>query len=187
MTCEGCTCSQACGSATSNTLRHKSTAKNGGESRPLWSTTPAKGSNDQAYGSVSSMEPIGSSTSGAPAVAPERCESNNVFRGGVCCRELKASDQRRLVDPDMVRDVIIGLSDGLTVSTKTHVCTPAMYMKTVQGAGHRQNVLLTALHWLHPAQVPFALTAGLSGVGSTRLVVVAGLAELVSGAISMGQ
>lgn len=34
--------------------------------------------------------------------------------------------------------------------------------------------------------VPFALTAGLSSTGSTRLVVLAGLAELVSGAISMG-
>jgi VIT1/CCC1 family predicted Fe2+/Mn2+ transporter len=49
---------------------------------------------------------------------------------------------------DMVRDTIIGFSDGLTV--------------------------------------PFALCAGLSSLGSTRLVVVGGLAELFSGAISMG-
>jgi hypothetical protein len=34
--------------------------------------------------------------------------------------------------------------------------------------------------------VPFALTAGLSSLGSPRLVVLAGLAELFSGAISMG-
>lgn len=34
--------------------------------------------------------------------------------------------------------------------------------------------------------VPFALTAGLSSLGSSRLVTVAGVAELVSGAISMG-
>ncbi|KAF2858110.1 DUF125-domain-containing protein [Piedraia hortae CBS 480.64] len=34
--------------------------------------------------------------------------------------------------------------------------------------------------------VPFALTAGLSSLGSTRLVVVGGLAELFAGAISMG-
>jgi len=46
------------------------------------------------------------------------------------------------------RDLIIGLSDGLTV--------------------------------------PFALTAGLSALGSSHLVVVGGLAELISGAISMG-
>src|SRR5438132_11677745 len=50
---------------------------------------------------------------------------------------------------DSVRDVVIGMSDGLTV--------------------------------------PFALAAGLSGaVGSTGLVVVAGLAEIAAGAIAMG-
>lgn len=34
--------------------------------------------------------------------------------------------------------------------------------------------------------VPFALTAGLSSLGSSRLVYTAGIAELVSGALSMG-
>lgn len=34
--------------------------------------------------------------------------------------------------------------------------------------------------------VPFALTAGLSGLGTSRIVVVGGLAELIAGAISMG-
>ncbi|KAJ9149919.1 Vacuolar iron transporter 1.1 [Pleurostoma richardsiae] len=48
----------------------------------------------------------------------------------------------------VLRDVIIGFADGLTV--------------------------------------PFALTAGLSSLGSTRLVVIGGLAELFSGMISMG-
>ncbi|KAH9822345.1 VIT family-domain-containing protein [Melampsora americana] len=57
-------------------------------------------------------------------------------------------DKRTLIDPDVLRDIIIGLSDGLTV--------------------------------------PFGLTAGLSSLGSSKLVVVAGLAELISGAISMG-
>jgi vacuolar iron transporter family protein len=52
------------------------------------------------------------------------------------------------VDPRMVSDAIIGLSDGLTV--------------------------------------PFALTAGLSALGSTKIVVYGGLAELIAGAISMG-
>jgi VIT1/CCC1 family predicted Fe2+/Mn2+ transporter len=49
---------------------------------------------------------------------------------------------------DIVRDVIIGFADGLTV--------------------------------------PFALTAGLSTVGSLNLVILGGLAELFAGAISMG-
>lgn len=48
----------------------------------------------------------------------------------------------------IMRDVIIGFSDGLTV--------------------------------------PFALTAGLSSLGDTKLVIMGGLAELCSGMISMG-
>lgn len=52
------------------------------------------------------------------------------------------------VDPRMMSDLIIGLSDGLTV--------------------------------------PFALTAGLSLLGDTRLVIMGGFAELISGTISMG-
>ena len=34
--------------------------------------------------------------------------------------------------------------------------------------------------------VPFALTAGLSALGDTRVVIFGGLAELIAGAISMG-
>jgi vacuolar iron transporter family protein len=34
--------------------------------------------------------------------------------------------------------------------------------------------------------VPFALSAGLSSLGTTKLVILGGLAELVAGAISMG-
>lgn len=50
--------------------------------------------------------------------------------------------------PELVRDCILGLSDGLTV--------------------------------------PFALAAGLSSLGDSRIVIYGGVAELVSGAISMG-
>lgn len=66
---------------------------------------------------------------------------------GVCCKDL-IKEERTLIDPDVVRDVVIGLSDGLTV--------------------------------------PFALTAGLSSLGESRLVVLGGVAELIAGAISMG-
>ncbi|CCF58415.1 hypothetical protein KAFR_0E02620 [Kazachstania africana CBS 2517] len=52
------------------------------------------------------------------------------------------------VDPRVLSDLIIGLSDGLTV--------------------------------------PFALTAGLSSLGDSKLVITGGFAELISGAISMG-
>ncbi|CAG8542800.1 1182_t:CDS:2 [Paraglomus occultum] len=50
--------------------------------------------------------------------------------------------------PEILRDIVIGLSDGLTV--------------------------------------PFALAAGLASTGKTSFVVLGGIAELISGAISMG-
>jgi len=55
---------------------------------------------------------------------------------------------RARIDPRIVSDAILGLSDGLTV--------------------------------------PFALSAGLSALGNTKVVVLGGLAELAAGAISMG-
>ncbi|KAI5120537.1 hypothetical protein M0805_004545 [Coniferiporia weirii] len=82
------------------------------------------------------------------APLPAKCDRHSGIREGICCKELKGEDERSLVDPDVVRDVIIGLSDGLTV--------------------------------------PFALTAGLSSLGESKLVVLGGVAELIAGAISMG-
>ncbi|KAG1853167.1 VIT family-domain-containing protein [Suillus subalutaceus] len=76
-----------------------------------------------------------------------RCDRDG-REDGICCKDLKDEDNRTLIDPDVVRDVVIGLSDGLTV--------------------------------------PFALAAGLSSLGASRLVVAGGIAELIAGAISMG-
>ncbi|KAF2086102.1 DUF125-domain-containing protein [Saccharata proteae CBS 121410] len=56
--------------------------------------------------------------------------------------------RRWQIDARVLSDLIIGLSDGLTV--------------------------------------PFALTAGLSALGSTKVVIYGGMAELIAGAISMG-
>ncbi|BGP45281.1 Protein ccc1 [Rhodotorula kratochvilovae] len=94
---------------------------------------------------VWSLEGSASSTTDVPLAA--KCDLHNRERT-VCCRDLKGEDERHLINPDIVRDCIIGLADGLTV--------------------------------------PFALTAGLSSLGSSRLVYTAGIAELVSGALSMG-
>ena len=61
------------------------------------------------------------------------------------------SDRMKTVprSTELVRDVVIGMSDGLTV--------------------------------------PFALAAGLSGaVGSSHIVVLAGLAQVAAGSIAMG-
>ncbi|KAB5592667.1 Protein CCC1 [Ceratobasidium theobromae] len=104
-------------------------------------------SNDQLATKKPPIWPIHSS-SNITAPLPSKCDRNSEGREGVCCKELKGDDERNLIDPDIVRDVIIGLSDGLTV--------------------------------------PFALTAGLSSIGSSRLVVIGGVAELIAGAISMG-
>lgn len=62
--------------------------------------------------------------------------------------ETKAHPEHHKGHGDLVRDSIIGFSDGLTV--------------------------------------PFALTAGLSVVGDSKVVIIGGLAELIAGAISMG-
>ncbi|CAO1631894.1 unnamed protein product [Sympodiomycopsis kandeliae] len=151
MVCSGCDCSdaqkQACAGSSSQgiSLKLPLTSRQQGtssETSPLWSTTEQSAHSN--YGLTQSDAQESEST----VVKHTRCEKNHSGRGGVCCRELKASDERTLINPDIVRDIIIGLSDGLTV--------------------------------------PFALTAGLSGVGSTRLVVLAGAAELISGAVSMG-
>ena len=59
-----------------------------------------------------------------------------------------SSSTRSRINPRIISDAILGLSDGLTV--------------------------------------PFALSAGLSALGNTKVVVLGGLAELAAGAISMG-
>ncbi|RAL17196.1 VIT1/CCC1 transporter family protein [Aspergillus homomorphus CBS 101889] len=59
-----------------------------------------------------------------------------------------STSTRSRINPRIISDAILGLSDGLTV--------------------------------------PFALSAGLSALGNTKVVVLGGLAELTAGAISMG-
>lgn len=51
---------------------------------------------------------------------------------------------------------------------------------------HSQYLEYCVLGFADGLTVPFALTAGLSSLGSSKLVVIAGLAELFSGSISMG-
>ncbi|KAH7882998.1 VIT family-domain-containing protein [Phlebopus sp. FC_14] len=104
---------------------------------------PLPNARDPSYRSKPPVWPL---SAGLPPL-PARCDRHG-REDGICCKELKDDDDRTLVNPDIVRDVVIGLSDGLTV--------------------------------------PFALTAGLSSLGESRLVVLGGIAELIAGAISMG-
>ncbi|KAL4072195.1 VIT family-domain-containing protein [Scleroderma yunnanense] len=99
---------------------------------------------------TASKPPVWSLESAPEVVSPPlqaKCNRHG-RQDGICCKDLKDDDDRTLINPDVVRDVVIGLSDGLTV--------------------------------------PFALTAGLSSLGESRLVVLGGIAELIAGAISMG-
>ncbi|ORY26178.1 VIT family-domain-containing protein [Naematelia encephala] len=121
---------------TSVALPSRSTPKPA-TTEPVWAVEPPAATRDaQLENILGDSEPLVSKC-GADARA-----------NGQCCRDLKGEDERHLIPPEIVRDVIIGLSDGLTV--------------------------------------PFALTAGLSSLGSSSLVVTGGLAELCAGAISMG-
>lgn len=55
-----------------------------------------------------------------------------------------------------------------------------------QHAAHGEFIRDAIIGFADGLTVPFALTAGLSSLGSSKLVILAGLAELFSGAISMG-
>lgn len=74
-----------------------------------------------------------------------RCISND---GSTVGSSGSGGGARARINPRIISDAILGLSDGLTV--------------------------------------PFALSAGLSALGNTKVVVLGGLAELAAGAISMG-
>lgn len=75
-------------------------------------------------------------------------------------------------------------------STKTASSTTSKGIKALKGAAQQHlnsRTLSDAILGLSDGlTVPFALTAGLASVGTTRIVVLGGLAELIAGAISMG-
>lgn len=81
---------------------------------------------------------------------PRSRSADTMVGGDVEALDPKAgsSGGRDRIDPRIISDATIGLSDGLTV--------------------------------------PFALTAGLSALGDTRVVIYGGFAELIAGALSMG-
>ena len=70
-----------------------------------------------------------------------------------------------------------------TITATSTTCTGA---HRERHTSHSDVVRDTIIGFADGLTVPFALTAGLSSLGSGRLVVLAGLAELCSGALSMG-
>ncbi|KAK0712541.1 VIT family-domain-containing protein [Lasiosphaeria miniovina] len=71
------------------------------------------------------------------------------------------------------------------VSSSTHLPAAAAHVERHSG-GYDAVLRDVILGFSDGLTVPFALTAGLSSLGSTRIVIMGGLAELFSGMISMG-
>ena len=78
----------------------------------------------------------------------ESSETTALLNDNRSCSSKGSHTEPHFGNAEIIRDVIVGLSDGLTV--------------------------------------PFALAAGLAALDNSRLVVTAGVAEIVAGSISMG-
>lgn len=83
------------------------------------------------------------------------------------------------------------MSDIATIKEKD-VCPEAL-SATTSASSHKEKhtgsglfVRVCIIGFADGLTVPFALTAGLSSLGSSKLVIIGGLAELFAGAISMG-
>lgn len=74
---------------------------------------------------------------------------------------------------------------NLLIQTLFVTCTSSIYV--LLSLSHcNERVLCSVIGLSDGLTVPFALTAGLSSLGESKLVVVGGVAELIAGAISMG-
>ncbi|KAJ1552548.1 hypothetical protein HK405_010911, partial [Cladochytrium tenue] len=103
---------------------------------------------DSAATPVASVVAAAAGPSSSSYAAVDVDEESGSMTSKMSHRSSYAHDEPHFAGAEIVRDVIVGLSDGLTV--------------------------------------PFALAAGLASLGSSRIVVTAGFAEIVAGAISMG-
>jgi hypothetical protein len=104
---------------------------------------------------------------GTPSVSvplPAKCDRNE-RDGGVCCKELKGENERTLIDPDVVRDAYVSSS----VATRLRHSFFTL----------RACRLYRVIGLSDGLTVPFALAAGLSSLGESRLVVLGGIAELI--------
>jgi hypothetical protein len=118
MACDNCSCGAdakaACASGASSARLPPRAKKLAAERASIWSTSTAAASEEHApLINKSSAPGSATGTLGDDDEAPVTCEARCGGRNQ-CCRDLKAED-RHLLNPDIVRDIIIGLSDGLTV------------------------------------------------------------------------
>jgi VIT1/CCC1 family predicted Fe2+/Mn2+ transporter len=80
-----------------------------------------------------------------------------------------------------------------TATIKERDVCPEALSATESASSHKEThtgsglfVRVCIIGFADGLTVPFALTAGLSSLGSSKLVIIGGLAELFAGAISMG-
>lgn len=89
--------------------------------------------------------------------------------------------------PDLEKEVHVSLRNGddSESSSSRSVCREKAEKKESKIVDGR--IVSDAIIGLSDGMtVPFALTAGLSALGDTKVVVFGGMAELIAGAISMG-
>lgn len=103
--------------------------------------------------------------------------------GHQCCRDLKGEDERHLTSPEIVRDVYVAFRPLMWLCLGSTTYNLMERVMCSRGMRRSWNSIIGLSDGL---TVPFALTAGLSSLGSSSLVVTGGLAELCAGAISMG-
>jgi hypothetical protein len=101
--------------------------------------------------------------------------------------EMSFSSLKGLLSPTAEYDVEkdsrdMSLNDGDTTTCEAKPSREGKATKLIDG-----RVISDAIIGLSDGMtVPFALTAGLSALGDTKVVVFGGFAELIAGAISMG-
>lgn len=120
-----------------------------------------------------------SQSDGAPLLAPSGCSRNGSTVEPAVERSPRTSSA--LIRPDAIRRPL--MKYGALAQHQHHDPPPH-----AEAHSNNNNDLIRdmTIGFADGLTVPFALTAGLSSLGSTKLVVIGGLAELFSGMISMG-
>lgn len=133
-------------------------------------------------------EPLWALTATESTEAPlsAKCDRHSMPRD-VCCKTLRSEDERTLIDPDVVRDMYVLHSFYLFSGVALSFLDLSALKPSLTYDSCYPLWLVTSIIGLSDGlTVPFALTAGLSSIGSSRIVVLGGVAELIAGAISMG-
>lgn len=88
---------------------------NGANNSNGHATTNGNGNGNGNYGTMNPVWTLTrSETRSVTTPLISKCDRHD-REGGVCCKELKSDDERRLVDPDIVRDVSVPFLPSLSL------------------------------------------------------------------------